>query len=49
MKIIIDSVTKHNLGEAMFFQEKLLLCSIEMVSKKRSIGENNYPREMIGP
>ncbi len=49
MKIIIDSVTKHNLGEAMFFQEKLLLCNIEMVSKKRSIGENNYPREMMGP
>jgi hypothetical protein len=47
MKIIIDSVAKHNLGEAMPFEEKLFLCSIEMVSKKKSTGENNYPREMI--
>jgi hypothetical protein len=49
MKIIIDSVMKHNLREAMFIEEKLLLCSIKMVSKKRSIGENNYPRERIDP
>jgi hypothetical protein len=47
MKIIIDNVAKHNLGEAMSFEEKLFLCNIEMVSKKRSIGDNNYPREMI--
>jgi hypothetical protein len=47
MKIIFDNVVKHKLGEAMSFEEKLLLCIIEMVSKKRSIGVNNYPREMI--
>jgi hypothetical protein len=33
----------------MFFEEKLFLCGIEMVSKKRLIGENNYPKKTIGP
>jgi hypothetical protein len=37
------------MGEVMSFEEKLLLCSIEMVSKKRLTRENNCPREMINP